>query len=105
MDHKQKSVINVIRFINELLHKSLKCDRIGHKPQLRWERGVRKDTNTSWGVAIKFRRERDQCKRCNFGLTEWKETYTKVLTGLTMSSLSWEIFNETGTDIWTWGWA
>lgn len=87
-----------MRFFKELFNRSLKCERVGHKPRAVKRTGFVRPEGAFRHriVAEKVRQCRVICSRCKTPLSEWDERSRSPIHSLKMEEDRWEELEDTG---------
>lgn len=91
----------MIRFFKELFNRPLKCERVGHLPNIEERSGIRKNTETRvarWRYES-VRQRRHVCRRCKTVLSEWEDYNYNYLSSLTMPTSDWDELDVHG-EVW-----
>ena len=93
-----------MRFWREYKDPGLKCERVGHREDVQWRRGVRKLNNTFGTPYRGFTAKRRACYRCKAGFTAWVDSDTHPIHSITRSANDFDVLNSEGSIIDSSGW-
>lgn len=87
--------MKVPRFLNEIFNPSLKCERLGHKTELK-KVIIRRQNYTSLSVAIDYLATVDKCVRCGHCSCPRDEQFYDSYTSVSMPNSMWRELKREG---------